>query len=197
MGVSTRYADRAADVTGFRTVDLSAALNNIGTTRASHTGCGNFNVWRNSFPAEHMPSGPRVAVHGVPFDLPQLGREEPDNVRCDGQYIPVPEGCYDWIYLLAAAERRAQDDMPVHFRDGYVDLEPLRISDFWHAPPVFGEHCAVKTPVMHYPHHVQPSVSAMLWQQRVPVTRRAPVIGLQMPRNIAIHIFAITLQMAG
>ncbi len=185
-----------APPTGFRTVDLAAAANNIAVSPASDTGSGNFNVWGNSFAAEHLPTGP-VVVHGVPFELPAFASGRPDNVRCDGQYIAVPEGRYDWIYLLAASERRAQDDVPVHFADGHVDLEPLRVSDFWHAPPVFGEQQAFVSPVMHYPHHVQPNVSAMLWQQRVPVTRRAPVIGISMPRNIAIHVFAVTLQAAG
>lgn len=196
MGVRTRFPGRTPATSGFLTADLSPIVNNVGVSAASDTGCGHFNVWRNSFPAEHMPQGGRVVSHGVPFDLQDFGGGQPDNVRCDGQYITVPEGRYDWIYLLAAAERRAQDDMPLHFCDGYVDLEPLRVSDFWHAPPVFGEQAACTSPVMHYPHHVQPNLSAMLWQQRVPVTRRAPVIGLQMPRNIAIHIFAVTLQTA-
>ena len=47
---------------------------------------------------------------------------------------------------------------------------------------------------MHYPHHVQPNVPARLWEQRVPVTRRAVLTALRLPRNPAVHVFAITLR---
>jgi hypothetical protein len=32
-----------------------------------------------------------------------------------------------------------------------------------------------------------------MWCQRVPVTRRADLVGLRLPRNPALHIFAMTL----
>jgi hypothetical protein len=34
----------------------------------------------------------------------------------------------------------------------------------------------------------------MMWAQRVPVTRRAVLSGILLPRNVALHIFAVTLQ---
>ncbi len=33
-----------------------------------------------------------------------------------------------------------------------------------------------------------------MWAQRVAVTRRAELAGLRLPRNIAVHLFAVTLQ---
>jgi hypothetical protein len=174
-------------------VPLIPHLNNVGISPADQTGTGHFNVWRNSFAAEHLPRG-RVSVHGVPFDFPGHRNGEPDNIRCAGQYVTVPSGRYDWIYVLAAAERRAEDEIALHFQDGDVDFEPLRVSDFWHAVGAFGERSAFVSPVMHYPHHVQRNVEAMLWQQRVPVTRRAPLTAFRLPDNIAIHVFAATLR---
>jgi hypothetical protein len=174
-------------------VSLAPHLDNVGATPARDTGSGAFNVWGNSFPAESLPAPGRVDVGGVPFDFPAVGTGEPDNVRCEGQYVAVPPGAYDWIYLLAAAERRAEDELALHFADGSVDFEALRISDFWAAPPAFGERTAFESAVMHYPHHVQPGVPALLWQQRAPVTRRAVLTGLRLPRNLAVHVFALTL----
>jgi hypothetical protein len=174
-------------------ITLTRHLNNVGISPADRTSAGEFNVWGNSFPAEHLPSARRVTVYGVPFEFPDSSRSVPDNIRCAGQFIDVPPGQYDWIYLLAAAERRAEDELALHFADGQVDFEALRISDFWNAPPAFGERQAYACPVMHYPHHVQPAVAAMLWQQRIPVTRRDILTGLRMPRNVAIHVFAVTL----
>jgi hypothetical protein len=175
-------------------VPLDEHLNNVGATSARNTGSGAFNVWGNSFAAEHLPPPGPVVVDGVRFDFPAVGTGEPDNVRCEGQLVDVPADAYDWLYVLAAAERRAEDEVALHFEDGAVDFEALRISDFWAAEAAFGERVAVESPVMHYPRHVQPNVPARLWIQRVPVTRRATLEAIRLPRNVAIHLFALTLR---
>jgi hypothetical protein len=177
-----------------RPIDISEHRNNTAITTATRTQTGQFNVWRNSYPAEYLPSGRKlIHVAGVPFQFPAAG-DGPDNIRCTNQYIPLPAGRYDWVHVLAAAERRCEDTVELHYADGSVDAEPLRVSDFWAAPAWFGEVKAFESPVMHYPRHVQRGVSAVMWAQRVPVTRRAVLAGIRLPRNIAVHVFAITLQ---
>jgi hypothetical protein len=176
------------------TVDISGHRNNTAISAATDTKSGAFNVWRNSFSAEYLPAGGSlVHVDGVPFEFPPVCAG-PDNVRCAGQFVRVPEGRYDWIHLLAASERRCEDTAELHFADGSVDAEPMRVSDFWAAPAWFGEVKAFESQVMHYPHHVQPNVPAVMWAQRVPVTRRADLTGMLLPRNVAVHVFAVTLQ---
>jgi hypothetical protein len=175
-------------------VSLDEHLNNVGATSRRHTGSGAFNVWGNSFAAEHLPGPGPVDVDGVSFDFPTVGTGEPDNVRCEGQLVEVSPDAYDWLYLLAAAERRAEDEFALHFEGGAVDFEALRISDFWASEAAFGERVAFESPVMHYPRHVQPRVSALLWIQRVPVTRRATLEAIRLPRNVAVHVFALTLR---
>jgi hypothetical protein len=179
-----------------RIIDLSDHLDNVGTTSTGNTDAGRFNVWGNSFAADGLPGG-RVVVDAVPFVLPEPGSGAPDNVRCNGQYIPLPaqDDRADWIYLLAAGERRVEDEIALHFTDGAVDFEPVRVSDFWAAPPAFGETLAFST-LMHYPIHTQFGVPATIWCQRVPVTRRAALAGLGLPENLALHIFAATVQPA-
>jgi hypothetical protein len=188
---------------GVRIVDLTSHLDNVGTSTAANTEVGRFNIWGNSFAAEDLPAaGSDVVVDAVRFRLPPVGSAEPDNVRCAGQYVALEpsagpdDGRYDWLYVLAAAERRVEDEVVLHFADGSVDFEPLRVSDFWAAPPVFGETTAFET-LMHYPHHTQFGVPATVWCQRVPVTRRASLIGIGLPHNIALHLFAATLLAAG
>ena len=109
----------------------------------------------------------------------------------------VTAGRYDWIHVLAASERRCEDTIELNFADGSVDAEPLRISDFWAAPAWFGEVKAFESLVMHYPHHIQRGVPALMWAQRVPVTRRADLTGILLPRNVALHVFAVTFQRHG
>jgi len=175
-------------------VDISGHRNNTAISSATETKAGAFNVWGNSFAAEYLPDGESlVDVAGVPFRFPPVC-DGPDNIRCAGQFLTMPEGRFDWVHVLAAAERRCEDTVELTFADGSVDAEPLRVSDFWAAPAWFGEIKAFESPVMHYPHHVQRGVSAVMWAQRVPVTRRADLVGIRLPRNVAIHFFAVTLQ---
>ena len=177
-------------------VDIAGHRNNTAISAATETKAGAFNVWGNSFAAEYLPAGGSlVHVAGVPFRFPPVC-DGPDNIRCAGQFLDVPEGRYDWVHVLAAAERRCEDTVELSFGDGSVDAEPLRVSDFWAAPAWFGEVTAFESPVMHYPHHVQRGVSAVMWAQRVPVTRRADLAGVRLPRNVAVHVFALTLQRA-
>ena len=175
-------------------VDISGHRNNTAISAVTETKAGAFNVWGNSFAAEYLPAGGSlVHVGGVPFEFPPVC-DGPDNVRCAGQFIGVPEGNYDWIHVLAASERRCEDSVELTFADGAVDAEPLRVSDFWAAPAWFGEVKAFASLVMHYPHHAQRGIPAVMWAQRVPVTRRAALTGILLPRNVAIHVFAVTLQ---
>jgi hypothetical protein len=178
---------------GLLQLPLEPHFNNTAITSAAGTGDGRFNVWGNSLPAEHLPAGAEVTVAGVSFRFPPAGGGRPDNLRCEGQLVPVAAGRYDWLYLLAASERRTEDAVALHYADGSVDLESLRVSDFWAAPAWFGEVEAFRCPVMHYPHHVQTGVPALLWCQRVPVTRLAELAGVRFPRNLAVHVFAATL----
>lgn len=181
----------------FTPLRIAEHCNNQAISAEGEIRSGRFNVWGNSFPAADLPEpGGRVRVAGVPFDFPVRGAGG-DNIRCDGQLVELPPGRWDWLHLLAAAERRAEDTVALHFESGDVDFEALRVSDFWAAPARFGEERAFGSSVMHYPHHVQPRLSALIWGQRVPVTRQQPLAALRLPRNVAIHVFALTLQSAG
>jgi hypothetical protein len=176
-------------------VDLSGVFDNDAISFGRRPGDGGFNVWGNTFPAEWLPEGGSlVEVGGVPFRFPPTADEEANNVVCDGQLIEVGPGRFDWIHVLAAAERRAEDWAYLHFADGSVDPEWLRVSDFWPGPgPRFGEVEAFRCPVMHYPHHVQPNLGPVMWRQRIPVTRQRPLRAIRLPENRAIHVFAMTL----
>ena len=185
----------AAGDARYRPLPLDAYRNNTAITAAGDLGAGAFNVWRNSYAAEYLPAGGAVTVGGVPFDFPPAGPSVADNVRCAGQFLTVPAGRYDWLHLIAAAERRTEDLIWTHFADAGVEPEFLRVSDFWAAPAWFGEARAFRSPVMHYPHHVQAGVSAELWALRVPISRRGVLTGVRLPRNVAVHLFAATLQL--
>jgi hypothetical protein len=171
-------------------IDLTPWLDCRAITAVGERARGGLSIWGNSLPAEQVPRGSRVLVGQVPFDL---AAGDVDHIRCARQLVPVPTGRYDWLYLLAAAERRSEDPVYLHFDDGAVDPEWLRVSDFWpETRPRFGERPAFACDRLHYPRHTQPGFGPTVWRQRVAVPREAPLAAIRLPDNPAIHIFALT-----
>lgn len=182
----------------FRTVALEFHFNCVGIEPGRRPGTGAFNIWRNAFPAEDLPeSGAEVEVGGVPFRFPPTGGGRPDNIRCRGQRIGLPWRSLDWLYVLAAAERRTEDAVTIRYADGAERRQWLRVSDFWpETAPRFGERLAFRTSSMLYPHHVDERMAPAIWRQRVPVTIPGDVVSVTLPDNPAMHVFALTLRAA-
>jgi hypothetical protein len=175
-------------------LDLAPLFNWDSISSASNLQDGAFNVWQNSFPAEELPASDSIVhVDGVPFRFPPKEDGRLNNVRCSGERLDLAPGRYDWIYVLAASERRAEDTVYLHFTSGAIEMEWFRISDIWPGGPArFGEVEAFRTKNIHFPRHIQPRVEPVIWMQRIPVTRQEPLAWLRLPDNIAIHLFAAT-----
>jgi len=184
----TRLASR------FVPLDLEPLYNWDSISFASNLRDGTFNVWKNAFPAEDLPASDSVVeIAGVPFRFPSKEDGRLNNVRCSGERLDLPPERYDWIYVLAASERRAEDVVYLHFTSGAIEMEWFRISDFWPgAPARFGEVEAFRTRNIHFPRHVQPRIEPVIWMQRIPVTRQEALAWVRLPDNVAIHVFAAT-----
>lgn len=195
-GSFDRLAQRLPGVTSrpdFCLISIDDLLNNRATTSVTELGLGRLNAWGNSFPAEELPEpGAVVEIAGIPFVWPHADAEG-DNVRSEGQVIGIPPGRYDWIYLLAASERRSEDTIWVHYDDGHADPLRFGVSDFLDGTPAFGEQPAFRTDQMHYPHHVQQNLPTTMWLSRVGMPRNGCAQALRLPRLVALHVFAITL----
>ncbi|WP_394823049.1 hypothetical protein [Pendulispora albinea] len=179
-------------------VEVGAWLDDRGITSERELAQGALNLWGNSFPAEDLPPpGASFDLGAIAFRLTRHGHA--DHFRCARQLVSIPKGRYDWIYLLAAAERRTEDHVWLHFADGNLDREWLRVDDFWpETPPRFGPPGAegLRCQALHYPRHVQKGHAPTLWRHRIPVTRESPLAALRFPDNPAIHVFAITAFLA-
>lgn len=194
MGARVRAQERRAQGAAVL-VDLSPHFNNDGISYASNPADGSFNLWGSTYPAEELPpSLSTVDIDGVPFRFPPKEDGRLNNVLCAGQLVEVPPAVYDWLYLLAASERRTEDWVYLHYASGAVDPEWLRVSDWWpEAPARFGEVVAFRASVLHYPRHVQAGMRPTIWRQRVPVTRHEVLMTVRLPDNASMHIFAATL----
>jgi hypothetical protein len=193
MDVAPSRADTAECVP----VDLSAHADEKGVSEPRRwPTTGGFNVWGNTFPAEGIPVGDEgdiAEIEGIPFRMGSGGRA--DHLRCRGQLIEVPADAYDWIHVLAAAERRTEDELTVHYADGTQRRQWLRVSDFWpETEQRFGELLAFRPRYLMYPRHSQHNMPPSAWVQRVPVTVPGALAAVELPDNPAMHVFAMTLE---
>ncbi len=179
----------------FVTLDLCHHFNNDGISYASNRCDGSFNVWGNTFPAEALPlSLSIVDIAGVPFLFPPKEDGLLNNMSCFNQEILVEPARYDWLYLLAASERRSEDLICLHYEQKRLEYARLRVSDFWpETPPRFGEVEAFRCPSLHYPHHTQSNMKPVIWRQQIGLADADKLVQMTLPDNIAIHIFALTL----
>ncbi|MFE6162887.1 hypothetical protein ACFQ7F_28680 [Streptomyces sp. NPDC056486] len=195
-------APARVDTDVFTPVDLEGLFNGMGVSAPRRwPTTGGFNVWGNTFPAEGLPGEEGEAVvEGVPFRLPGRGPavagSSLDNLRCRGQLVALPAaGEPQWIHVLAAAERRTEDELVLHYADGATRRQWLRVSDFWpETDQRFGELLAFRTRYLMYPRHSQHNMRPSVWSQRVPVTVPGTVTALELPDNPAMHLFAMTLE---
>jgi hypothetical protein len=173
---------------------LTELFNNVAFTGPDTLGNGRLNVWGNSLPIGTLPAG-RIRVSGVEFDVAAPDGVAPDNVRCTGQLVHLPDGtAADWLHLLVTSERRCEETVHLHYASGAVDPEWIRVSDFWPATGHFGEVLAARSAGMHYPHHIQPDLGGQVWSVRVPAVRREPLRSVRLPDNAALHLFALTVE---
>ena len=190
-----RGSSRIDGVASCRPVDLSRRFDGFGITSADNPGAGSFDASGHSFPAEDLPSGPAlVDVGGIVFRFPDAELGQPDNLRCRGQRLELPVGLYDWIYVLAASERRSEDVLVLQHAGGGTSRQWLRVSGFWpESEARFGESLAFRCRALHSRTGAQRTMAPSIWRARVGVPVRRPLRALWLPENPAIHLFALTL----
>src|SRR5918912_2862537 len=190
-----RGQSRIAGVASCRPVALSRRFDGFGITTAADLAAGAFDLSGSSFPAEDLPRGPAlVDVGGIVFRFPDAELGQPDNLRCRGQRLELPAGLYDWIYLLAASERRSEDLVVFEHAGGGASRQWLRVSDFWpESEARFGELLAFRCRALHSPEGVLRTMAPSIWRTRVGVAVRRPLRALRLPENPAVHVFALTL----
>ncbi|BEI89659.1 uncharacterized protein CcaverHIS019_0210210 [Cutaneotrichosporon cavernicola] len=117
-----------------RTVDLAAYRNNTGASVDGTAVAGGL-ARGESFSAEHLPTG-KLVNRGIEFVLPPWA-VAPDNVKCDGQTIPVDDEVLS-VHLLAAGDdprggihKENKVSITFNYDNGSEDVLPLEIQNWW------------------------------------------------------------------
>jgi hypothetical protein len=179
-------------------IDLEAHFNNVAFAAEPELANGRLNIWQNSYPLAQAQLLPRdLDVGGLRFRWHRPNGRDPDNIRCNGQWITVPPQRYDWVYILASAERRVKDELALVFADGSVDFVEFEIADFWPgATSKAGAREAIRFEALNFPRHVQRAIEPGIWRHRIAVAREAVLSQIRLPDHVAAHIFCMTCLIA-
>lgn len=122
-------------------IDLSSYFNNQGFS--TYPGEGAFSVINESYVADSLPQGGSYTStkFGITYSFPGYqGLGANDNVLCQGQVIPVPQGSYFSAHLLIAGDEFHQQgvgNLTFTYTDNTTALAEMRSEPFWSFLTIF------------------------------------------------------------
>jgi hypothetical protein len=183
---------------------------------------GNIDGRGNSLPAEFLPPYvPRPSVGVGPqqsplypsglwvrplndltssrvcFWYPNKNNQTPNMIACQGQKLEFPGMGRNAVHILAVCtEENQKGDFSLYYSDGTVERKSVSFTH-WNDPPKHGELVAFSTPHRHTRAGDDPSTRCYLNQYTLPTERLKLLVGLELPRNTAVKVMAVTLESSG
>ena len=188
----------AAEVDGFRTVNLSRWFNNDGISSQANLDNGNFSEGI-LYPAESLPTSGELTVAGIPFVFPPTGDDRLNNLNCRGQTIDLPDQPAAALYFLGASDGRLapashhHTTVTLRYVDGVTESHQLWLSPWFSAEPHYGNQIAVKTTGYHVQNRVEVRGSRSLFVAGIYPRRNAAVERMRLGHDEPLHLFALTL----
>ncbi|MBI3910034.1 MAG: hypothetical protein HY320_03770 [Armatimonadetes bacterium] len=189
-----------------------------GISQDSDRADGNIDGRFNSLPAELLPPyvmrptvGPGrtpspmvpcglwvrpVGAQGdrVTFMFPGKADRTPNIVACNGQRLEFAAAPRIAVHLLGlATEEDAAGDFRLIYADASVDVKPVTMTHFVDTPR-HGEHVAFRLSHRHTRDGDDPRTPCNLYHYEIVANRQKPLLAIELPRNPAMKIVAITLE---
>lgn len=183
---------------GMELLDLAVYFNNHGCGSSHFENCqADLNGLQEFFLCESMPKKGIFEVAGMKFLFPLLADGINDNISCLSQVIAVKQGQYSRIMFLGCADEGSfSEPVVIFYEGGEVEELYLNLSCWWLYPD-YGEMIAWEgrfaTRTIDKV-HVAPN-RGRLYAQDYNLNQNKVVVGIKLPENMNMHLFAISLQM--
>ena len=196
-------------------VDLAPHYNNAGIASCCDPAVDGLDGLGTIFCAERLPaSGTTIACNGTLFVFSDKSDGVLDNIACEGQDIPLPIGHYRALHILGMCDWRAfAEPLQLKAPDGTFRETSLGLSDASHYQGLqYGERealtCPLVTPDSLIPHvflfgisppgagyeMTETHIEAGIWHQVISLEPSRPLVGIALPDNPSMHLFAATLE---
>jgi len=131
----------------------------------------------------------------VPFWYPSKQDGSKNMISCAGQRLEFPPGIRAAVHLLGtAATADAQGDLTLIYQDGTTSVIPLEMSSWTEGRPRHGEHVAFTCLHRHSAAADEPGARCCLYHYTLSVQRGKTLVALELPRNTAMKVVAVTLE---
>jgi len=184
---------------GFVAVDISGFFNNDAFSDEADWTDSDFDLWRQSFPADEVPpAGPfEPKGTGTLFLFPNKEKGKKNNVACGGQRIPLSGRAKELHFLVTATDYEQEEKLTIQYAEGEAKVD-FKVSD-WCQQAQFGEkagvECAHRVAVDSEGKNVlsKEKRTIRIWVVAVPLDGQRELKTLVLPRNLEVHVFALTL----
>jgi hypothetical protein len=130
----------------------------------------------------------------VPFRYPEKRDGVKNVLTCAGQRLEFLPGVRSAIHLLGTATgAEASGEVTLVYRDGTTSTQPLEMSS-WMEGPHHGEHAAFTCLHRHTATADEPGTRCYLYHYTLRPQRGKSLAALELPRNAAMKVLAITLE---
>ncbi len=178
----------------YRFIDLTPFFNNqgFGNEQPAKT-AASFSTKGSYLLPVGLPTG-CWQLRELKFNFPEVAEGRLDNLYCDGQTLPVPEGYYRSLMILGCAELGVfSEALEIQYGDGSTDSLVIHCSDFGHHPVFSEEQIAWRGPWMQNRKGTKCKVNdAQLYAKKYPLGSEKTICAIKLPVCRNIHIFALT-----
>jgi alpha-galactosidase len=178
---------------------LAAAFNDVGVSSESRPAAGNFDGYDDSFSAQALAAagvrpGSTVRAGGAVFSWPAAPAGQPDNVQGSGATVQVT-GSGSRLAFLGSAYGASRGTVTVTYTDGTTSTDTIGFPSWCCAAKHrFGALPAIV--MNHYDFFTGPEDFGThydIYENAVPLEPGRTVERVRLPRNRAIHVFALAV----
>lgn len=148
-----------------------------------------------TYPAEELPeSNTIITFNQIPIKFPSKEAGDLNNIECDRQVISIPKNYYQSMYILAACDNGSFEETIELLYENRIVPANLSVSDWIASSPLFGEMTVLTCDHVHSPNRDILNLVVKIYLQSVKVDPQTPLIGVKLPDNPCVHLFAVTLE---
>ncbi|MFF4198324.1 alpha-L-fucosidase [Nonomuraea sp. NPDC001831] len=180
-------------------VDLGAVYDHDSIATADAPDDGTFGNAPVAFPADELPPPGEVVYDSLRFTWPSGATGVRNNVQVNGQKIPIPQGSYVNVQLLASAGYGpAASEVTLTYADGGTTTARLTVADW-----MTGDDPAVITTAHRYAWGKPADAQAKVYRYEIPADPGRQLVAVAMGKpsgpsaGTATHVFAVTAERSG
>ncbi len=171
-------------------VNLKQYMNSKGITSEDNMAEATLTIGSSSIPQKTIEEAEGLFA-GIPFRVQSESRF--DNIFADNQRIAIGSNAKSIYILGVSCQGDYQEEINVFYDDDQYETYLCGFSDFLSIEPYFNDILGRRFEYSHTANGINENLKISLWVNKIDVTSSKRIKELILPKNIFLHIFAITV----